>query len=184
MILDVFSSHHKLKEDELKNIDEFKFKILNEYSILKLKEFYNDFEGEKDYKQLFVDLLEQALRFSEGKLAVKFQSLSLLDNYLLLDILSKNGYKYSLVGTSARSEEDYRMTMDELNRLSSNLTNYSFEENNKQTILVPKGSKDYLKGAAKLKGLDDTFIELIEKNLDEVELDSFKEIEENYLLIK
>lgn len=184
MILDIFSSHHKLKEDELKNIDEFKFKILNEYSILKLKEFYNDFEGEKDYKQLFVDLLEQALRFSEGKLAVKFQSLSLLDNYLLLDILSKNGYKYSLVGTSARSEEDYRMTMDELNRLSSNLTNYSFEENNKQTILVPKGSKDYLKGAAKLKCLDDTFIELIEKNLDEVELDSLKEIEENYLLIK
>ena len=87
----------------------------------------NDFEGEKDYKQLFVDLLEQALRFSNEKLAVKFQSLSLLDNYLLLDILYKKGYSYSLLGTSARSEKDYRMTMDELNRLFNNLTSYSFE---------------------------------------------------------
>ena len=74
--------------------------------------------------------------------------------------------------------------MDELNRLSNNLTSYSSEENNNQTILVPKGSKEYLKGVSKLKGLDDTFIELIEKNLDEVELDRLNEIKENYLLIK
>lgn len=184
MIVDEFSSYYHLKEEDLKNVDEFKFRFLNEYSILKLKEFYNDFEEEKDCKQLFVDLFEQSLRFSEGKLAIKFQSLSLLSNYLLLDMISDKGYKYSLIGTSARSEEDYRMTMDELNRLSNNLKNYSSNVKAAQTILVPEGSKDYLKGVAKLKGSDDTFIELIEKSLDEVKSDCLNNIKENYLLIK
>lgn len=144
----------------------------------------NDFEGEKDYKQLFVDLLEQALRFSNEKLAVKFQSLSLLDNYLLLDILYKKGYSYSLLGTLARSEKDYRMTMDELDRLSNDLKSYSSNVKSSQTILVPEGSKDYLKGVAKLKGSDDKLIELIEKSLYEVKSDCLNNIKENYLLIE
>lgn len=118
MILDDFSSHHNLKEDELKNIDEFKFKILNEYSILNLDKFYNDFKNKSDYEQLFVDLFDQVLRFSEGKMAIYLESLSLLDNYLLLDVISEKGYSHSLLGTLARSEKDYRMTMDELDRLS------------------------------------------------------------------
>lgn len=184
MIVDEFSSYYHLKEEDLKNVDEFKFRFLNEYSILNLKEFYNDFEEEKDCKQLFVDLFEQSLRFSGGKLAIKFQSLSLLSNYLLLDMISDKGYKYSLIGTSARSEKDYRMTMDELNRLSNNLKSYSSNMKAAQTILVPEGSKDYLKGVAKLKGSDDTFIELIEKSLDEVKSDCLNNIKENYLLIK
>ena len=184
MILDDFSSYHNLKEDGLKNIDEFKFKILNEYSILNLDKFYNDFENKSDYEQLFVDLFEQALRFSEGKLAIYFESLSLLDNNLLLDVLSEKGYSYSLLGTLARSEKDYRMTMDELNRLSDNLKSYSSNVKTAQTILVPEGSKDYLKGVAKLKGLGDKFIELIEKSLDEVKLDCLNNIKENYLLIE
>ena len=184
MVLDDFSSHHNLKKDELKNIDEFKFKILNEYSILNLDKFYNDFKNKSDYEQLFVDLFEPALRFSEGKLAIYFESLSLLDNNLLLDVISENGYSYSLLGTLSRSKKDYRMTMDELNRLSDNLKSYSSNMKAAQTILVPEGSKDYLKGIAKLKGSGDKFIQLIEKSLDEVKLDCLNEMKENYLLIE
>lgn len=184
MILDDFSSHHNLKEDELKNIDEFKFKILNEYSILNLDKFYNDFKNKSDYEQLFVDLFDQALRFSEGKMAIYLESLSLLDNYLLLDVISEKGYSYSLLGTLARSEKDYRMTMDELDRLSNDLKSYSSNVKSSQTILVPEGSKDYLKGVAKLKGSDDKLIELIEKNLYEVKSDCLNNIKENYLLIE
>ena len=117
-------------------------------------------------------------------MAIYLESLSLLDNYLLLDVISEKGYSYSLLGTLARSEKDYRMTMDELDRLSNDLKSYSSNVKSSQTILVPEGSKDYLKGVAKLKGSDDKLIELIEKSLYEVKSDCLNNIKENYLLIE
>ena len=94
-ILDEFSLAYQENWLKTEGINGFKFKLLMEYPLYMMDSLYNDFKTYEDCEKFSSDLLEGALKLSEGKFAIKFHRLVAYLDDKLFDFISNKHYKYS-----------------------------------------------------------------------------------------
>ena len=193
-ILDEFSLAYQENWLKTEGINGFKFKLLMEYPLYMMDSLYNDFKTYEDCEKFSSDLLEGALKFSEGKFAIKFHRLVAYLDDKLFDFISNKHYKYTLVGvfpkykeeyvgTFSKPKEGYRLVLESLDRLINDFDRISTVKLGNNKILVPRGSKSYIQGVLELKGSYDELKDIVENNLEEVEPEVLNNLKENYLVL-
>lgn len=182
-ILDEFSLAYQENWLKTEGINGFKFKLLMEYPLYMMDSLYNDFKTYEDCEKFSSDLLEGALKLSEGKFAIKFHRLVAYLDDKLFDFISNKHYKYTLVGAFSKPKEGYRLVLESLDRLINDFDRISTAKLGNNKILVPRGSKSYIQGVLELNGSYDELKDIIENNLEEVEPEALNDLKENYLVL-
>mgnify|MGYP000924226126 FL=1 len=193
-ILDEFSLAYQDNWLKTEGINGFKFKLLMEYPLYMMDHLYNNFKTYEDCEKFSSDLLEGALKLSEGKFAIKFHRLVAYLDDKLFDFISNKHYKYTLVGVFPKSDEEYvgafskpkegyRLVLESLDRLINDFDRISTVKLGNNKILVPRGSKSYIQGVLELKGSYNELKDIIENNLEEVEPEVLNNLKENYLVL-
>ena len=193
-ILDEFSLAYQDNWLKTEGINGFKFKLLMEYPLYMMDHLYNNFKTYEDCEKFSSDLLEGALKLSEGKFAIKFHRLVAYLDDKLFDFISNKHYKYTLVGVFPKSDEEYvgafskpkegyRLVLESLDRLINDFDRISTVKLGNNKILVPRGSKSYIQGVLELKGSYNELKDIIENNLEEVEPEDLNDLKENYLVL-
>lgn len=193
-ILDEFSLAYQDNWLKTEGINGFKFKLLMEYPLYMMDHLYNNFKTYEDCEKFSSDLLEGALKLSEGKFAIKFHRLVAYLDDKLFDFISNKHYKYTLVGVFPKSDEEYvgafskpkegySLVLESLDRLINDFDRISTAKLGNNKILVPRGSKSYIQGVLELKGSYDELKDIIENNLEEVEPEALNDLKENYLVL-
>ena len=194
-ILDEFSLAYQENWLKTEGINGFKFKLLMEYPLYMMDSLYNDFKTYEDCEKFSSDLLEGALKLSEGKFAIKFHRLVAYLDDKLFDFISNKHYKYTLVGVFSKSKEDYagafskpkeayRLVLECLDLLIYDFDRISTVKLGNNKILVPRGAKSYIQGVLELKGSYDELKDIIENNLEEVEPEVLNNLKENHIVLE
>ena len=156
---------------------------------------YNDFKTYEDCEKFSSDLLEGALKLSEGKFAIKFHRLVAYLDDKLFDFISNKHYKYTLVGVFSKSKEDYagafskpkeayRLVLESLDLLIYDFDRISTVKLGNNKILVPRGAKSYIQGVLEMKGSYDELKDIVENNLEEVEPEVLNNLKENHIVLE
>ena len=194
-ILDEFSLAYQENWLKTEGINGFKFKLLMEYPLYMMDSLYNDFKTYEDCEKFSSDLLEGALKLSEGKFAIKFHRLVAYLDDKLFDFISNKHYKYTLVGVFSKSKEDYagafskpkeayRLVLESLDLLIYDFDRISTVKLGNNKILVPRGAKSYIQGVLELKGSYDELKDIVENNLEEVEPEVLNDLKENHIVLE
>ena len=183
-ILDEFSLAYQENWLKTEGINGFKFKLLMEYPLYMMDSLYNDFKTYEDCEKFSSDLLEGALKLSEGKFAIKFHRLVAYLDDKLFDFISNKHYKYTLVGAFSKPKEAYRLVLECLDLLIYDFDRISTVKLGNNKILVPRGAKSYIQGVLELKGSYDELKDIIENNLEEVEPEVLNNLKENHIVLE
>ena len=194
-ILDEFSLAYQENWLKTEGINGFKFKLLMEYPLYMMDFLYNDFKTYEDCEKFSSDLLEGALKLSEGKFAIKFHRLVAYLDDKLFDFISNKHYKYTLVGVFSKYKEDcagafskpkeaYRLVLENLDLLIYDFDRISTVKLGNNKILVPRGAKSYIQGVLELKGSYDELKNIVENNLEEVEPEVLNNLKENHIVLE